>query len=37
MNNKGLPDMDDYEKEGLTKAVEELNPSIEEGIAFCNK
>eukprot|EP00939_MAST-03C_sp_MAST-3C-sp1_P004096 g4096.t1 len=35
VNNKGLPSMDDYEKAGLEKAVTELNPSIEEGIAFC--
>eukprot|EP00940_MAST-03C_sp_MAST-3C-sp2_P003435 g3435.t1 len=35
VNNKGLPEMDAYEKAGLEKAVTELNPSIEEGNAFC--
>lgn len=35
VSNKGLPEMNDYEKAGLAKAVEELNPSIEEGINFC--
>lgn len=34
--NKGLPEMNDYEKAGLEKAVAELNPSIEEGISFCS-
>ena len=36
VNNKGLPEMDEYEKAGLEKAVQELNPSVDEGIAFCS-
>lgn len=35
VSNKGLPEMNAYEKAGLEKAVTELTPSIEEGIAFC--
>merc|ERR1712023_217468 len=34
VKNFGLGEMDDYERQKLAEAIEELKPSIEEGVSF---